>query len=164
MLLRPLRRTRPRRDDEGPERSPSPPWFCPCCQPANRALHDPLCISRRVRGEGRVTHCAAKIPLLLLVAIRTRLARYDGAKLLSRVGRYQAGNDKLADEALHKAGAIRAFLQESGGRHHAVCRHAAAAGQAGETTPARCLDQPTTNRRESYPALFTRNARSRLSR
>jgi len=46
--------------------------------------------------------------------VRQLLARYDEVELLVRVGEYQAGSDKLADEALRKVEAIRAFLQEPG--------------------------------------------------
>lgn len=46
--------------------------------------------------------------------VRQLLARYDEVELLVRVREYQAGSDKLADEALRKVEAIRAFLQEQG--------------------------------------------------
>ena len=45
--------------------------------------------------------------------IRRLLARYDEIELLVRIGEYQAGSDKLADEALRKIEAIRAFLREA---------------------------------------------------
>jgi ATP synthase in type III secretion protein N len=45
--------------------------------------------------------------------MRRLLARYDEIELLVRIGEYQAGSDLLADEALHKIDAIRAFLREA---------------------------------------------------
>jgi len=69
MLLKPLWRTRPCRDDEEPERGLSPPWSCPYCQSVDRALHGPFCLHSkhefgppRDRGEGRSTFYVSKIP------------------------------------------------------------------------------------------------------
>ncbi len=44
--------------------------------------------------------------------IRRLLSRYDEIELLVRIGEYQAGSDPLADEALRKIDAVRAFLRE----------------------------------------------------
>lgn len=44
--------------------------------------------------------------------VRRLLARYDEIELLVRVGEYQPGSDALADEALRKIEAVRAFLRE----------------------------------------------------
>jgi type III secretion protein N (ATPase) len=40
------------------------------------------------------------------------LARYEEIELLVRIGEYQPGSDKLADEAVVKIDAIRGFLRE----------------------------------------------------
>ena len=45
-------------------------------------------------------------------SLRRLLARYDEIELLVRIGEYQAGSDKLADEAVGKIDAIRGFLRE----------------------------------------------------
>jgi ATP synthase in type III secretion protein N len=47
------------------------------------------------------------------VHLRRLLARYNEVELLVRIGEYQAGSDTLADEALRKIDAIRAFLREA---------------------------------------------------
>ncbi len=47
------------------------------------------------------------------IHLRRLLARHDEIELLVRIGEYQAGNDPLADEALRKIEAIRAFLRET---------------------------------------------------
>ena len=47
------------------------------------------------------------------VQVRRLLARYNEIELLVRIGEYQAGSDPLADEALRKIDAIRAFLRET---------------------------------------------------
>jgi len=44
--------------------------------------------------------------------IRRLLARHRDIELLVRIGEYQSGSDPLADEALRKIDAIRAFLRE----------------------------------------------------
>jgi type III secretion protein N (ATPase) len=46
--------------------------------------------------------------------VRRLLARHAEIELLVRVGEYQAGSDRLADEALRKMDAIRGFLREPG--------------------------------------------------
>ncbi|MBR0647782.1 FliI/YscN family ATPase, partial [Plastoroseomonas hellenica] len=45
-------------------------------------------------------------------ALRRLLARYAEIELLVRVGEYRAGTDPLADEAIRKIEAIRAFLRQ----------------------------------------------------
>jgi type III secretion protein N (ATPase) len=45
-------------------------------------------------------------------ALRRLLARYEEIELLVRIGEYQQGSDKLADEAVCKIDAIRGFLRE----------------------------------------------------
>jgi type III secretion protein N (ATPase) len=45
-------------------------------------------------------------------ALRRLLARYEEIELLVRIGEYQPGSDKLADEAVVKIDAIRGFLRE----------------------------------------------------
>lgn len=45
-------------------------------------------------------------------AVRRLLARYAEIELLVRVGEYRAGTDPLADEAIRKIEAIRAFLRQ----------------------------------------------------
>jgi ATP synthase in type III secretion protein N len=47
--------------------------------------------------------------------IRQLLARHAEVELLVRVGEYRAGSDPLADEALAKIEAIRAFLRQANG-------------------------------------------------
>ena len=47
------------------------------------------------------------------IHLRRLLARHDEIELLVRIGEYQAGSDPLADEALRKIEAIRAFLRET---------------------------------------------------
>lgn len=44
--------------------------------------------------------------------VRRLLARFDEIELLVRIGEYQMGSDRLADEAIGKIHAIRAFLRE----------------------------------------------------
>ena len=44
--------------------------------------------------------------------VRRLLARFDDIELLVRIGEYQMGSDRLADEAIGKIHAIRAFLRE----------------------------------------------------
>jgi type III secretion protein N (ATPase) len=46
--------------------------------------------------------------------LRRLLSRHDEIEFLISVGEYQAGSDKLADEAIAKIDAIRAFLREPG--------------------------------------------------
>jgi len=45
--------------------------------------------------------------------LRRLLSRHNEIELLVRIGEYQAGSDPLADEALRKIEAIRAFLREA---------------------------------------------------
>jgi type III secretion protein N (ATPase) len=47
------------------------------------------------------------------IHLRRLLARHDEIELLVRIGEYQAGSDPVADEALRKIDAIRAFLRET---------------------------------------------------
>lgn len=68
-------------------------------------------LASRSRVMGQVATAAHKQSA---ARIRQLLARYDEVELLVRVGEYQAGSDRLADEAIRKIEAIRAFLQEPG--------------------------------------------------
>jgi type III secretion protein N (ATPase) len=45
--------------------------------------------------------------------IREMMARYNEVELLVRVGEYERGNDKAADEAIAKIGPINAFLRQT---------------------------------------------------
>lgn len=45
--------------------------------------------------------------------VRELMAHYSEIKLLLRVGEYQEGNDRVADEAIKKHDAIQAFLRQS---------------------------------------------------
>lgn len=47
------------------------------------------------------------------VHVRRLLSRYRDIELLVRINEYQAGSDPLADEALQKIDAVRAFLRET---------------------------------------------------
>jgi type III secretion protein N (ATPase) len=44
--------------------------------------------------------------------LRSMMAKYDEVETLLQVGEYQAGNDHLADRAVERNGAIRAFLNQ----------------------------------------------------
>ncbi|MCB1804801.1 MAG: type III secretion system ATPase SctN [Candidatus Competibacteraceae bacterium] len=45
--------------------------------------------------------------------VRELMAKYEEVELLVKIGEYKQGSDKLADEALAKIDAIRAFLRQS---------------------------------------------------
>lgn len=49
--------------------------------------------------------------------LRTLLARYADVEFLVQVGEYKAGSDPLADEAINKIEALRAFLRQGGEEH-----------------------------------------------
>ncbi len=49
--------------------------------------------------------------------VRELLAKYDEVELLVKIGEYKKGSDALADEALQKIDAIRAFLRQSSQEH-----------------------------------------------
>jgi type III secretion protein N (ATPase) len=44
--------------------------------------------------------------------LRQLMAKYDDVELLLKIGEYKKGSDPLADEAIEKMPAIRAFLQQ----------------------------------------------------
>ncbi len=48
--------------------------------------------------------------------IRTLLSRYNDVELLVRVGEYEKGSDKIADEAVSKIDRLNAFLQQPAGQ------------------------------------------------
>ena len=66
-------------------------------------------LQSRSRVMGQVTDRAHQADAAKL---RQLLARHEEIELLVRIGEYKPGSDKLADEALRKIGAIRAFLRE----------------------------------------------------
>jgi ATP synthase in type III secretion protein N len=45
--------------------------------------------------------------------IREMISRYNEVELLVRVGEYERGSDKIADEAIAKIGRITAFLRQT---------------------------------------------------
>ena len=66
-------------------------------------------LQSRSRVMGQVTDRAHQAAAAKL---RQLLARHEEIELLVRIGEYKPGSDALADEALRKIGAIRAFLRE----------------------------------------------------
>ncbi len=46
--------------------------------------------------------------------VRELMAKYEEVELLVKIGEYKKGSDALADQALSKIDAIRAFLRQAG--------------------------------------------------